>query len=174
MLVIALFGLMLIITLMRVALPVGAQVEGRVVREFRLSFRDRLRLQRTNVYLIGTALLIGGLAGWLPVFVELVVVLGVFAILAIPARYIVTDQGIALNHVVFRPWKEFRCIEDAGRALCLRGIPGYRDFYLIVGPSRRTEVRRVAADAIARVQRATVSRKGVRSVMTSTTAATHP
>ena len=172
--VIALFGLMLIITLMRVALPVGAQVEGRVVREFRLSFRERLRLQRTNVYLIGTALLIGGLAGWLPVFVELVVVLGVFAILAIPARYILTDQGIALNHVVFRPWKEFRCIEDAGRSLCLRGFPGYRDFHLIVGPSRRTEVRRVAGDAIARVQRATVSRKGVRSVNTSTTAATHP
>lgn len=169
--ILGLYGMMLIIMLLRVALPIGVKIEGKLLREIRLSWSERLQLQRTNVYLIGGALLLGSVAGWLPTIVELMVVVAAMAILAIPVRYRLTDQGIALNHVVFRSWKEFKSVEADRRGLCLDAQMGFRDFSVVIAASRRGEVQRLLEAALTRANRGKASRKEVRPVaLPSTTA----
>src|SRR4051812_41572595 len=107
-----LFGAMLIVMLLRVALPIGVRVPGTPVGRISLTLTERVRLQRTNVYAIGAVLLLCAATQAIPLAVELFVVVGVFAILAIPARYTLTTEGIAFNRTVFRPWSEFEGFES--------------------------------------------------------------
>lgn len=146
--VLALFGLMLIIMLMRVGVPLGVRIDGQRIGEVRLSFRERVRLQRTNVYLITLALLLGAVSGWLPPLLELAVIAAVFAILAIPTRYVITSEGLALNQVVFRRWSEFRAVEARRGGLWLLARDGYRDFFLALAPARQFETRRIVEGAL--------------------------
>lgn len=146
--VIALFGLMLIIMLMRVGVPIGARLYGGRITEVRLSFAERVRFHRTNVYLIGLVLLLGAVVGWLHPAVQLLVLGAVFTILTIPTRYIVTSEGVALNHVVFRAWTEFRGVEESRGGLRLRARDGYRDFLVTLAPHRRNQTRRILERAM--------------------------
>lgn len=146
--VIALFGLMLTIMLMRVGVPIGARVHGGRIAEIRLSFMERMKFHRTNVYSIGLALLLGAVSGWLQPLVQLLVLSAVFAILTIPTRYIVTSEGVALNQVVFRPWTEFRAVEERRGGLRLRARDGYRDFLVTLAPDRRNQTRCVLERAM--------------------------
>src|SRR5258708_12169483 len=115
MLVLILFGFMLIFMVMRVGLPIGSKVEGRKVGEIQLSFKERLIYHRTNVYAIGAVLLLMTLAGKVSSPIEMVVIVGTFAIITFPVRYIVTTEGIGLNNVLFRRWTEFRTMSLATR-----------------------------------------------------------
>jgi hypothetical protein len=132
-----LFGAMLIVMLLRVAMPIGARITGEPIGRLTLSFSERVRLQRTNVYAIGAVLLVCVATSPVPLIVELLVIVAVFAILAIPARYVITTHGIAFNRVVFRPWSDFvgYSVDSTG----IRLIPqsGAGAFRLIVGPHRR-------------------------------------
>jgi hypothetical protein len=49
---------MLIIMLMSIMLPFGAKITGKKVGAIRLNFRERLLLQRINIYAIGFVLLL--------------------------------------------------------------------------------------------------------------------
>ena len=80
----ALFGFMLIFMVMRVGLPIGSKAEGQKVGEISLSFRERLIYHRTNVYAIGAVLLLMALAGKVTSPIEMVVILGTFAIVTLP------------------------------------------------------------------------------------------
>jgi hypothetical protein len=137
---IGLFAGMLVIMLMRVALPIGARSEGEPLGRVTLSLAERVRLQRTNVYAIGAVLLLSALVGEIWLLPELVVVLGAVSILAIPVRYTVTSRGIGLNRVVFRPWSDFSHAEVGASGIRLVGKPGLRPFRLVLGPATSQSV----------------------------------
>lgn len=148
--VVLLLALMLVITAMRVYLPVGVKVEGKPVGTITLSFRERLLLQRTNLYLIGVVILLGALSGFLTGPIELVAILATFAILTIPARYRVTQQGIALNNVVFRFWTDFRGYREERTSVVLEAVEGQRSFRMHVVGAHRQELVKVLARVLAR------------------------
>jgi hypothetical protein len=137
---IALFGAMLLLMLLRVALPFGARIEGKPIGKVTLSFRERVRLQRTNVYAIGSVLLLGALTGDMPPAVEPFVIVGVVAILCIPVRYVFTDAGVALNRTVFRPWSDFTHFQTAPGRITLVPRPGLRLFHVVLAPARCQQV----------------------------------
>ena len=124
----AIFGVMLVVMLMRVALPIGVKVPGKKVAQVKLDFRERLLLHRMNVYSIGIMLLIATVAGVLPRSWELLIMLTATAILFIPIRYTLTSEGIAFNNVVFRPWSDFIGAEASRRYVRLTPKPETRPF----------------------------------------------
>jgi hypothetical protein len=133
--IVGLFAAMLVIMLMRVALPIGVRIAGQPLGKITLSLGERVRLQRTNVYAIGAVMVVGALLRELPPLLELVAIVGVGAILAIPVRYVLTTEGIALNRVVFRPWSDFERVDRAPGRVTLIGRSGLRPFRLVVGPA---------------------------------------
>ncbi|MHB8647511.1 MAG: hypothetical protein ACYDAR_17145 [Thermomicrobiales bacterium] len=134
-------GMMLILTLMRVAVPIGQAVTGNVLGLIPLRFRERMRLQRTNIYLIGVLLLLGTVGGWLRAPINLIVVLATFVIVSIPVRYTITTDGIARNRVVFRRWEEFSAIANQRGRMLLRGVPGATDFPLLLADDQHETAR---------------------------------
>ena len=133
-LVILLIGLMLITMLTRVFLPIGQKLEGPEIRRVTLSFRYRLLYHRTSIYLIGLVMVLGGLGGWMSFALQVVMIMGAFAISDIPIRYKFTANGVALNNVVVREWAEFETAEIKGRFYCLLAKGNSRDFKLLIPP----------------------------------------
>ncbi|MDQ2785061.1 MAG: hypothetical protein M3Y58_08670 [Chloroflexota bacterium] len=138
-------GMMLILTLMRVAVPIGQPITGDPLGVAPLRFRERLRLQRTNVYMIGIVLLLGTLGGWMRAPINLIVVLATFVIISIPVQYTFTTEGIARNRVVFRRWDEFSAIADGRGRILLHGMAGSADFPLLLADDQHTAVLRLLA-----------------------------
>jgi hypothetical protein len=141
---------MLSIMAARVAGPFGAGQrlqQGRPVVEHRLDFRERLLLHRHSVYALGLVLVLGAVTGAIPRAVELVGILGAIGIAAgVPVAYRLTEHGIGLNGVVFRPWSELGAVEDTSRGLTLRGRAGAGDFKIIcLRGTARAALRRQAA-----------------------------
>jgi uncharacterized membrane protein len=140
--VVLLLALMIAIAAMRVFVPMGAKIEGKPVGVITLSFRERMLLQRTNLYLIGAVILLGALSGFLTGPLEMVALLATFAVLTIPARYRFTSQGIALNNVVFRSWTDFRGYREERGSIVLDAVEGQRKFRMpVVGANRDAAVK---------------------------------
>jgi hypothetical protein len=140
--VVLLLTLMLAIAAMRVYLPMGAKVEGKPVGAITLTWRERVLLQRTNLYLIGGVVLLGALSGFLTGPLELVAILATFGILTIRARYKLTTSGIALNNVVFRSWTDFRGFHEERATVVLDAVEGQRAFKLhVTGANRDAAVK---------------------------------
>lgn len=146
--VVLLLAIMLAIAAMRVFLPLGTRVEGRPLGEVTLSWRERLLLQRTNMYLFGAVVLLGAASGALTGPLEIVALLAAFAILTIPVRYRFTAQGIALNNVVFRAWSNFSGYHEERLALVLEAVEGQRDMRLHVIGAHRDAARRALASIL--------------------------
>jgi len=121
-----LFALMLLVMLMRVYQPLGTKVAGKVDKIVSLSFPERALLQRVNVYCIGFVLLLMTLTGNISAPAEMLVILAAFSILALPLRFFVTNQGIGLGNVLYRPWSEFSAYRVEGRRIVLLGKEGVR------------------------------------------------
>ncbi len=138
--VILIIGVMLITMLTRVFLPIGQKSEGTEIRKVNLSFRYRLLYHRTSIYLIGLVMVLGGLGGWLSFALQVVMIMGTFAISGIPIRYKFTAQGVGLNNVVVRSWSEFESAEIQGRFYCLRAAGKGRDFKMLVPPLEQEQV----------------------------------
>jgi ammonium transporter, Amt family len=138
-----LIGAMFIIMLMRVGLPFGAKVEGRPVRQIRLNFRERMLMQRVNVYSIGIVLLLTAVSGMLSPLLEMVVIGSVFALLMLPVKCSITTAGVAVNNVVFRPLAEFAAVEESRRGLRLVAQPGVRNLDLPLLGAHRQEALQV-------------------------------
>lgn len=138
-----LFGAMLIVMLIRVVPPIGVRIEGTPVGRISLGFGERVRLHRINVYAIGAVLLLVSVTGSMPLLGELAVIAGVIGILAIPARYILTDRGISLNRTVYRSWSDFEAVDVRKDGIELRPAHGAgRPFRLVLNPGRAEEVSR--------------------------------
>jgi len=136
-------GAMLILTLMRVAVPFGQAMTGQVIGVIPLRFRERVRLQRTNIYLLGALLLLGTIGGWLRTPLNLIVILATYVIVSIPVQYTLTVAGIARNRVVFRRWDEFRGLREETGRIVLLGNDGMANFPLLLAPAQHAEVRRL-------------------------------
>ncbi len=140
--VVLLLALMLGIAAMRVYLPMGAKIEGKPLGVITLTFRERMLLQRTNLYMIGAVVLLGAVSGFLSGPLEMVALLATFVILMIPVRYRLTSQGIALNNVVFRSWTDFRGYREERASIVLDAVEGQRRFRLhLLGANRNVAVK---------------------------------
>jgi hypothetical protein len=137
-----LFVAMLIVMLIRVAPPLGVRIYGDPVGRITLGWRERVRLQRTNIYAIGIVLLLVAVTSSLPLIAELAVIVGVLAILAIPARYVLTTDGIALNRSVFRRWSEFEGFVTDSGGIKLVAHPGMRPFRIVSTSAKSQEIAR--------------------------------
>lgn len=135
-----LLGSMLIITLMRVAVPLGQPIAGKALLRFDLTYRERMLLHRTNLYAIGVVLLLAAWSNVLPLLAELAVILATFVIIMMPTRYIITSEGVALNNVVFRRWSEFSGVEVRRGRIRLLGLPGNAPFTIGLLVARRPTV----------------------------------
>jgi hypothetical protein len=140
MMIMLLFACMLMIMLMRVVVPIGAKIDGKPVSEIKLDFHERLLLQRFNIYAIGAVLLLATLTGVLPGIWEIIVVLAACATLMIPARYVITSRGIALNNVTYYPWSDFTAFGVKRRSISLLPQAGRRKVELRVLNKHREEI----------------------------------
>jgi len=143
-LVLVLFGLLFLTMLFRVAGPFGQKPKGQLIQKFGLSYRERLNYHRVSLYLLGLVMLLGGLGGWLPFVWQVMVVLVAFAVVSLPASYIITSEGLVFNRVVFRPWQDFRQIEQAGRNLELAAVKGLRPFKIRLSGSKAQAIEQLA------------------------------
>jgi hypothetical protein len=120
---------------MRVYLPFGSQTRGKVVKTVRLNLLERTLLQRVNVYALGLVLLMLTVSGALPGGWQAPIVVLAFAVLALPVRIYVSNSGIGLNNVVYRPWTDFEGYRVEKRRVVLAGRRGLRDLALpVIGP----------------------------------------
>jgi hypothetical protein len=122
----AMLGLMC----MRVYLPFGSQTKGQVFKTVRLNLMERTLLQRVNVYALGLVLLVLTASGTLPGGWQAPIVVLALAVLALPVRIYVSNTGIGLNNVVYRPWTDFVGFRVEKRRVVLAGRRGLRDLAL--------------------------------------------
>jgi Amt family ammonium transporter len=135
-----LIGCTFMFMLIRVGLPFGIRAEGTSVADVPLTFREKLLLQRTNMYAVGAILVLSAIGQWFPTTIELVLVLVAFAIVNLPVRYHFTSAGIACNNVLFRPWKEFEYVRIRGAKLTMVPREGFAPLKLYVLPARQEEI----------------------------------
>lgn len=136
----------------RVFVPWARPVEGRVLR--RLPVPLRARLHRLVVPLAAMAAILAYdlVQGWLPEWAALLALVLIAFVLAAPARYTVSDQGIAVGLTSFRRWTEFGGVSVRRGRIRLKAISGLSglDVWL---PGRFedaevvTEFRRLLRDA---------------------------
>jgi hypothetical protein len=135
--------LSLLLMLSRVAAPFGQRIEGRETETIVLSFRERMLYHRSGLYAFGVILLLLAFARLLSVPMQLLAVAGCYAVLIVPVRYRFTSEGIGVNGVVFRRWRDFTAIEEGPRYLTLTGAPDTRAFTLRVSGRHREEALRL-------------------------------
>ncbi len=145
----ALFLMPLLFTILtalsRVVAVRGATVEGKVQREFSLSFGERLRYHQFSIYSLGTLLVLGALSGLIHLTLELIAMTAMYVVVSRPIRYRLTSAGIAVNRVVFRPWSEFSGYEARRGSLRLVGAPGAGRFDIRVAIARYAPVTAVVS-----------------------------
>jgi hypothetical protein len=135
-----LFVFMILFTLMRVYVPIGAKVTGKVQKTVFLTFQERSLMQRTNMYSIGGVMLLMTAAGVLPGAGMVLVVLILTAVLAMPVRVMLTSDGAAINRVVFRPWTDFTSFTAEPRRIVLHGTEGTRPLNLPILTTHQKEI----------------------------------
>ena len=139
--VLFLFIAMLGLMLMRVHLPFGGtRYSGRILKTIKLSFSERLFMQRVNMYAIGAFLLLTAVTGQLPSIYGFTAIAITQGILLIPIRCALTTEGVAISNVVFRPWDEFTGYSVERRRIRLMGREGVRGMALPVQPRNQQEV----------------------------------
>src|SRR5436309_16012636 len=99
MLVWILIGCSFMLMLVRIGLPFGIKSEGSVVATVILTYREKLLLHRTNLYALGSLLLLSAIRKWFPTTVELVLILIALALVNLPVRSPFTTQGIACTNL---------------------------------------------------------------------------
>jgi hypothetical protein len=147
-LVTLLIGVMLITMLTRVFLPIGQTTEGTTISKIKLPFQYRLLYHRTSVYMIGTVMVLGGVGQWMSFALQVVMVMGAFAIISIPVKYHFTTEGVALNNVVFRRWDEFETYELTGNKMKLVAKDKGAKFNMVIPPREQPQVERMISKLI--------------------------
>jgi hypothetical protein len=133
-------ALMLLITLMRVFMPMGAKKRGKVTDKFSLSLVEKFLFQRTNLYSIGALLALLTVSGTMPGGLQFLVLLVVQAMLLIPVKFVCTTEGVAINNVVFRPWSDFVGYTVGRRRMSLIGREGTRPLNIPILATHQTDV----------------------------------
>jgi hypothetical protein len=164
--IVAIFALMLLVTLMKVFLPKGIEVKGKQQFELKLTFIERLVYQRVNLYSLGAVLALMTVTGSIANGFQLLIIVVTEAILTIPVKVTATTQGLAINRVLFREWSEFAGFTTSGRLITLLPKDGSRSFNIPVLAERQDALvdaighhlpRMKAGKEVRRKQRITVS-----------------
>ncbi len=129
--------------LTRVFLPIGQKFEGIVVKTVSLPYRYRLLYHRTSIYLVGVAIVLGGIGGWLNTTFEIIIIMATFGLVSIKIHYTFTTQGIAINNVVYRNWSEFSDYKQEKRYLRLVAKAGQRDFKVLLPEPEQAEIEQM-------------------------------
>jgi len=129
--------------------PWAKPLSGAVIRVWSVPLSARIRLQRTNVYAIAAVLVLGGAGGWLPGGAQILVVVAVIALLALPVHYTLADDGIVLGRTTRRLWTEFSTTEERPGRIELQGKDGHAPLTVwLPGPpddrAAISDVRRLA------------------------------
>jgi hypothetical protein len=136
----ALFASMLAFMFMRVYMPFGKPHQGKVFRVLPLNLIERALLQRVNVYSLCFVLLLTLATGAQPAAYQLPIVVLAMAALTIPARFFITNAGIGLNNVFFRPWGDFKGFRVEARRVVLVANDGLRDVSIPALASHQKEL----------------------------------
>jgi Amt family ammonium transporter len=135
-----LIGCTFMFMLMRIGLPFGVRKEGTAISDVALNFREKLLLQRSNMYAVGAILILSAIGQWFPTTIEIVLIVAALCIVNIPVRYHFTSAGVGYNNVLFRPWKEFSYVRVRGAKLTLVPREGFAPLKLFVMPARQQAI----------------------------------
>jgi hypothetical protein len=104
----ALIALLLMAMLARTRPYRRLEKPGRVLAASGLVLPQKLLLHGLSPAALGTALVFGRIAGWMPAAPAAPVAAFALAILLMPAHCTLTTEGAAVGEAMFLPWKEFR------------------------------------------------------------------
>lgn len=115
-------SLLLGIALAQTIGPRRRAAPGRVVLDIHLGLRQRFLRHRPLLCVLGLALLMGLFTGWARPAGQMLVVIGVLGLIALPVRYRFTSLGLDINGNVVRSWSEFDGYAITGQRLQLHGF----------------------------------------------------
>jgi hypothetical protein len=133
------FGMLAIMAAKAMPL-IPAEVPGRPILIIPLSLPFRLLEQRANVIAILAVLTLGsGLLGerWVSHELFLLAIVVMAAILALPARYRLTTDGISPRRSSFRPWSDFQSWEARGNVVWLGSTTRFASLRLHVAAKEK-------------------------------------
>ena len=102
-----LISVALLLMAARAVMPVIRRPEGRTLRALPVPLRAKLRQQRLPLALLGLVIGADLVSGQIRLGLDLGAVAVACALLAMPARCVMTDRGIRAGWTPFRRWSEF-------------------------------------------------------------------
>ena len=135
----------LVIALGRVTSIRPARLEGTLVGEVSLSFRERVQYHRGALYSLGALMFLGALTGNLTAPIELVVTALIYGLLRVPIRYRFTTQGLGLGRLLYRPYTEFAGYRATKKGIAVVGKAGNGAFWIRATGDRQDEAVRLLA-----------------------------
>ncbi|HEX9496178.1 MAG TPA: hypothetical protein VGA38_10495 [Candidatus Limnocylindria bacterium] len=137
---------MLGIAASRNAGPMTAATPGERLLEVRIGLLFRALAQRVNIMAVLIVLAIGsGAFGdkWISPALFTFAIIGLIAVVLVPARYVFTTEGISTNRATFRPWSDFSGWTESGSIFGLHADGRFSSVRLYVGGRDHDAVKRV-------------------------------
>jgi hypothetical protein len=116
----------LVLMVARIYLPWVTRSKDTVLLSYVIPFRLRVRLQRANIYSLMGVLVLGSVGHWITPLSLLMALACMAAILAVPARYAITKNGITLGRSTTYHWSEFSAMEQRPGRVHLIGKDDWR------------------------------------------------
>ena len=124
------------ILLGRVWVPWARAPRGTLVRRVRLALLGRLRFHGAPVVAVLTVAVPGWALGLVPPAPLALTGIAIAALIALPVRYTLTTEGIALGRTPFRRWTEFGGVMRRRGGVRLQGVAGARGMTVWLSGSR--------------------------------------
>lgn len=131
-----LLGVTIIVNWLRIVRPLGGRLEGEVFLTVRLPLLARLRMHASPTLLgVALAILLVSLHG-APLWVIGASLISSALVIALPAKYTLTNFGIRKGWTPFRRWTEFAGVSRARGGGRLQGVHGSRSMRIWLSGSR--------------------------------------
>lgn len=127
------------LTWVRLWRPGNNRLQGSVILVERLTLLARLRMHALPVII---ALAFGALAvwrDWAPLSMLIVAAVSSLLLVAVPVRYVLTEQGIRLGYSGFRRWTEFTGVRRAPGGARLLGLQRKAGMHIWLSGDRRDD-----------------------------------
>lgn len=119
-----LIAVALLLMIARVASPWIQRVDGRPLRRLPVPLGAKMRQQRLPLVLLGLVIGANVIAGQGMLAMHVGAIVLASALLALPARCVITDQGIRAGWTPFRRWSEFAGLSVRRGNIMLQPISG--------------------------------------------------
>ena len=126
----------LVVLFGRVWMPWVDGPRGDVVHRERLSPFGRLRMHAPPPMLLLALTVVGWAVGQIPGAVVALVSVAIAVLVALPVRYTLTTDGIAVGRTPFRRWTEFGGVARRRGGVQLQGVAGARGMRVWLSGSR--------------------------------------